>query len=369
MWPPDLVLRAIEALHSTSDLPWWLAIGVSTALVRSALLPLTLSGSRQQARMQRLRTELAPLHARLQANGRTDAQATADQMDALYTRHGVSPYRMLLLPLLQLPIFMSFFVGLRRLADAFPDAHEGGAFWFIDLGARDETLWLPVASGLSALALVRLSVPGATMGMTLAEAQQAELMRKVLSGVALVSLPVACTMPVSVLVFWITNNVYSLCYSGLLTFPSTREALGLPPRAGEFVGARDAGGAGASGTASLQPAAAEFGRAQELAAATLAELADRMAERGKLEEAVSMQRRAVAMSVDAHGKNGADDDGQCNRPVREALWRLAELQEQAGRSAEAEASVARWKRAGGDATVAAEWLRCRQPNEKEKDKE
>ena len=33
---------------------------------------------------------------------------------ALYASHGVSPMRMLALPLVQLPVFLSFFVGLKR---------------------------------------------------------------------------------------------------------------------------------------------------------------------------------------------------------------------------------------------------------------
>ena len=44
------------------------------------------------------------------------------------------------------------------------------------------------------------------------------------------------------------------------------------------------------------------------------------------------------------------------QPMRDALWRLAELEEQAGRTTEAKESVERWRRAGGDGRVANEQI-------------
>ena len=155
---------------------------------------MALHGTQQQAKMAGLKSELGPLQARVQASGGTD-HAAAAEMRSLYARHGVNPMRLLALPILQLPIFMSFFLGLRRLADHFPDAHVGGAYWFVDLGAIDDSYTLPAVSGLSAFALVRLSVPGPTKGMSHAEATQADLMKRILSGVTLFSLPVAANMP------------------------------------------------------------------------------------------------------------------------------------------------------------------------------
>ena len=174
-WPPDLALRAAALLHDSAGLPWWGAIVACTLTVRMALLPIALRGTQQQAALQGLRADLQPLQARIQASGGTDA-AAVEELRALYARHGVSPFNVMLLPLAQLPIFMSFFLGLRRLADSFPTAHEGGMYWFVDLGARDESFYLPIASGLTALALVRLSIPGAPAGASAEETQQVERM-------------------------------------------------------------------------------------------------------------------------------------------------------------------------------------------------
>lgn len=222
-WPPDIALRAIELVHEQTHLPWWAAIVGCTLVVRTALLPVALHATRQMSIMQGLRTQIAPLQTRIQASGGTDMVAAAE-LQALYDRHGVSPVRMLAAPLAQLPVFMSFFLGLRRLSDAFPSAHEGGAYWFVDLGACDTSYLLPAASGFSALALVRLSMPGAPAGASADEALQVERMRLLMSAITAVSLPVAATMPNAVLMFWISNNAFSLVYTATLQMVQPRLA-------------------------------------------------------------------------------------------------------------------------------------------------
>lgn len=54
----------------------------------------------------------------------------------------------------QIPVFLSFFWGLQKIADYVPDYNQGGALWFHDLTVADPTLALPVISS----ALMVLSV-------------------------------------------------------------------------------------------------------------------------------------------------------------------------------------------------------------------
>jgi YidC/Oxa1 family membrane protein insertase len=359
-WPPDLALRAAALLHDSAGLPWWGAIVACTLTVRVALLPIALRGTQQQAALQGLRADLQPLQARIQASGGTDA-AAVEELRALYARHGVSPFNVMLLPLAQLPIFMSFFLGLRRLADAFPTAHEGGMYWFVDLGARDESFYLPVASGLTALALVRLSIPGAPAGASADEAQQVERMKLMMSGLTMISLPVASTMPNSVLLFWIANNTFSLGYVGLLQMDAVRAALGLPPRAPFYTSSatppvpntesHNYGGLmGSGGAAPVDKAS--MGRAQRRTADSLAALAQSMRVTGKLEEAISMQQRALSLCTDSQGEADVTSLAMA--------FELAKMQHFAGQRAEATQTLERWRRAtvlaGGNEAEAAQ--RC-----------
>ena len=163
-------------------------------------------------------------------------------------------------------------------------------------------------------------------------------MKLLISGLTLVSFPVATSMPSSVLLFWLTNNSFSLGYTSALLFTSTRAALGLPPR-----------DLAASSRPSAELAATggeELGRAQLAAATSLASLADSMAERGQLESAVAMQQRALNLSEESHG--------DAHEHTLGARWRLAELQERAGLAEEARATLERWREAGGDAAIAEE---------------
>ena len=113
-WPPDLLLLAVDGIHQTLGLPWWAAIAASTLLARAALLPRAIHGTKRSLRMQSMRAAVDLLQKRLSAG---DPRA-ADELAQLYSQHGVSPSRMLLLPAIQLPLFTSFFFCLLYTSDA-----------------------------------------------------------------------------------------------------------------------------------------------------------------------------------------------------------------------------------------------------------
>ena len=52
-------------------------------------------------------------------------------------------------------------------------------------------------------------------------------MKRVLLAVTAVSFPVACQMPASVLLFWCTNNLFSMVYTGALQTAAVKAALGI----------------------------------------------------------------------------------------------------------------------------------------------
>jgi YidC/Oxa1 family membrane protein insertase len=54
---------------------------------------------------------------------------------ALYKQHGMKPWEALVVPLVQLPIFVSFYVGISKMGLYCPGFEHGGIYWFTDLGA------------------------------------------------------------------------------------------------------------------------------------------------------------------------------------------------------------------------------------------
>ena len=312
-WPSDVALRFVDAIHQTG-IPWWGAI-VSGAIVgRLALLPLTVYGMQQGARMQQMKKPLAELQARL--NSGEDQTKVVAEVQALYAKHGANPMGAIVPALAQMPVFLSFFIGLRRLADVRPDVSDGGALWFSDLGATDSTYVLPMTFSASALALLFVSMPRPPAMATAAEVQQHTLMRNMFIGITIVSLPVAMNMPTAVLLYWLTNNAFSLAWTTTTNcVPGVRTALGLPPSPlttdspGTFSqhstqsqqhsthsqkhstqprnGSKDSSGEEAVSTLKDKSEAEK-----RVTAETLSKLADNLAAAGKGEEAALMQRRA-----------------------------------------------------------------------------
>ncbi len=65
----------------------------------------------------------------------------------LLTEHDVSPVKPALVPMAQLPIFLSVFYALRRLSEApLPQFKEGGFGWVTDLTLPDPYYILPISS-------------------------------------------------------------------------------------------------------------------------------------------------------------------------------------------------------------------------------
>lgn len=318
-WPPDLALRLVDGLHTTLDVPWWAAVMGAAVVARTALLPLSMYGMQQGARVQAMKVPLSQLETRRQA-GESPAAIQAE-LSALYQSHGASPVGMLLPVFVQAPVFISFFWGLRRLSAVRPDASSGGALWFEDLGATDATYLLPVLSTGSALALIILAMP-ANANASSAEAQQQQQLRLLFGGLTLFSLPVAVSMPVSVLLFWNTNNAFSLAYTlAIHHVPGLKERIVGPlPTAGASAAADpgtplQAGALGSPLPASIQaglsltgPADSRAGstsilQAREATVGSLLGVAESLRSGGKHDEAVAMATRAHALSEQALGRD------------------------------------------------------------------
>eukprot|EP00953_Heterococcus_sp_UTEX-ZZ885_P000765 932-Heterococcus_DN1.PRE.3 len=54
---------------------------------------------------------------------------------ALYKQYGMKPWEALVVPLIQLPIFVSFYIGIGKMGLYCPGFEHGGLYWFTDLGA------------------------------------------------------------------------------------------------------------------------------------------------------------------------------------------------------------------------------------------
>ena len=152
--PPGLVQSALEFLHVNAHLPWWVSIVAATIVLRLALFPLTVRMQRSAAKIANINPIAAKIHESMTAYKRignkvAEAQEAARLM-SLYQQHGVNPLTALfVMPLIQVPIFISFFLAIKGMTNLpLESMKTGGIYWFSDLTVPDPTYVLPLMACL-----------------------------------------------------------------------------------------------------------------------------------------------------------------------------------------------------------------------------
>jgi YidC/Oxa1 family membrane protein insertase len=220
-------------LDPSGGLSWALSIMFLVVTVRLLLFPLFVKQIKSQRAMQLLQPEIQKLRAQY---GK-DRQGLAVAMQALQKERGVNPLAGCLPLLPQIPVFLSLFHVLRRLAPG----KEGLYSWsneLTDQAARAELFGAPISSsfnmtGAKADALLQFSslqnirivcaVLIVIMCLTTFTTQkqimkrsgpvegQAATMQKFLLYVMPASLLVSgFFFPIGVLLYWMTNNLWTL---------------------------------------------------------------------------------------------------------------------------------------------------------------
>ncbi|XP_064262624.1 mitochondrial inner membrane protein OXA1L [Passer domesticus] len=226
--PVGMIQNLLEFLHLDLGLPWWGAIAAGTVGARILLLPLVLRGQREAARLSRHLPELQRLSQRVaEARRGTDQNQVAvaySELVSYQRRHDVNPLRGFLVPLVQTPLFVSFFFALQGMAAApVPGLLQGGLGWFPNLAAPDPFYVLPVLVTASTWLVLEL---GAETGVS---APGAGAVRQILRLLPLFFLPFIVHFPTAIFTYWLTSNSFSLLQTGLLRVPALRSKLGVAP--------------------------------------------------------------------------------------------------------------------------------------------
>lgn len=226
-YPSHLVMQGVEMIHVSSGLPYWATIIAITFGLRSLMLPLAFGTMRNAARMAVMKPELELVMNRMKsdpgANNDPKRQAMyRTQMNALFSKHNCSPMKSLYFPFAQLPVFMSFFFGLKTMGEYYPEISTGGALWFTDLSAADPTMIFPLVTAASFLTMIEIGADG------MAQSDQQATMKMAMRGMALLMVPFTYQMPCAVFCYWSTANAFSLTQTLALKVPGVREALDVP---------------------------------------------------------------------------------------------------------------------------------------------
>ncbi|MCW2532192.1 MAG: oxaA [Blastococcus sp.] len=234
------VMKQWHALFSTfldpaSGITWALAIVFLVVTIRLILFPLFV----KQIKSQRAMQELQPEIAKLRKQYGSDRQGMSQAMMALQKERGVNPLAGCLPILPQIPVFLSLFHVLRRLAPGKPGLYS----WddtLTDQAAKAKLFGAPISASFNMVGAKEqaiLAIPGVTyaniriVAMVLivimcvttfitqkqimkrsgpVEGQAATVQRLMLYGMPLSLFVSGFFFPIGVLLYWFTNNLWTL---------------------------------------------------------------------------------------------------------------------------------------------------------------
>jgi len=228
--PIGIVQQIFEFSHITLGLPWWSAILCGTVILRAVVFPLMIKTQINAERLRRIQPDLERMQERMRdaSNLQNPAfQATiTTEMTELFSKNNCHPIKALLSPMIQLPLFISFFFALRGMSYLpIESMKTGGLFWFTDLTLQDPYFILPVLASATMLLTIET---GADPGM--AANPNANKMKNVFRGLCLIMVPLTYHFPAAIFNYWVTSNLITLGQALLLKQKNVRKYYGLPEK-------------------------------------------------------------------------------------------------------------------------------------------
>ncbi|KAL1790012.1 mitochondrial inner membrane protein COX18 isoform X1 [Sigmodon hispidus] len=156
----------------------------------------------------------------------------------LYVRDNCHPFKATVLVWVQLPMWIFISVALRNFSTG--QAHSeagvsvqeqlaaGGVLWFPDLTSVDSTWILPVSVGVVNLLIVEMFALQ-KFGMSRFQVYVTNFVR----AISVLMIPVAATVPSSLVLYWLCSSLMGLSQNLLLRSPRFRQLCRIPPSKSE----------------------------------------------------------------------------------------------------------------------------------------
>ncbi|KAK3842978.1 MAG: 60Kd inner membrane protein-domain-containing protein [Linnemannia gamsii] len=224
--PVGALESVLEAVHISTGLPWWATIAVTTVAIRTALVPFIVKLQGNTARLHNVKPQLERLTENMKLAKETNDTAAlarfSSQTQELFAKNDCNPLKSLMLPLLQAPVMISFYLALRDMANLpVPQFREGGVAWFTDLTIADPTYVLPVASSLGFLAIMEL-------GSEAGGVAQPKAMKNIMRVMAVAMVPLTMNFPSAIFVYWLTSNMFTASQILFFKAPAVRKFFNIP---------------------------------------------------------------------------------------------------------------------------------------------
>lgn len=222
-WTPIGILQTgLEWLHVSIDLPWFLAIAAGTCVVRIIMFPLVILAQRNAAKMNNNLPQMQIIQMKM-AEARKNGDALlagkyAYELMTFMKEKELSPLKNFIVPLMQAPVFISFFMGIRQMANLPVESMKvGGMYWFTNLTVPDPFYILPMITSATLFITLELGIEGGI------RAGNMQMMRYVFRAMPIVLFPFMINFPAGMLCYWATSNFLSLIQVAILRIPPVRD--------------------------------------------------------------------------------------------------------------------------------------------------
>ncbi|XP_061276427.1 cytochrome c oxidase assembly protein COX18, mitochondrial isoform X1 [Bos javanicus] len=235
--------------HTASGLPWWGSILLTTVVLRGAVtLPLAAYQHYILAKVENLQPEIKNIARHLNQEVAVRAhqlgwskrvarltylKTMRRLVSELYVRDNCHPFKATVLVWIQLPMWIFMSVALRNFSTGAAHSEAGfsvqeqltagGVLWFHDLTALDSTWILPVSVGVINLLIVEIFAL-----QKLGKSRFQTYITHFVRAVSVLMIPVAATVPSSIVLYWLCSSFVGLSQNLLLRSPGFRQLCRIP---------------------------------------------------------------------------------------------------------------------------------------------
>ncbi|XP_036270117.1 cytochrome c oxidase assembly protein COX18, mitochondrial isoform X2 [Pipistrellus kuhlii] len=246
----DMLLAA----HGVTGLPWWGSILLTTVALRGAVtLPLAAYQHYILAKVENLKPEIQNIAQHLNHEVAVRAKQLGWSkrvarftylknmqrlVSELYVRDNCHPFKATVLVWIQLPMWIFMSVALRNFSTGATHSEAGfsvqeqlatgGVLWIPDLTALDSTWILPICIGAINLVIVEI-VALQKVGMSRFQTGVTHFVR----GISVLMIPIAATVPSSLVLYWFCSSFMGLSQNLLLRSPRFRQFCRIPLTKGD----------------------------------------------------------------------------------------------------------------------------------------
>lgn len=180
---------------SNLSLAYFLDLVIFTAIIKTILLPLTISQTKSNIMIQKMQPKLKEI----QEKYKNDPQKMQEEQMKLYKESGTNPLSGCLLLLIQWPIIIAMYYVVANI-QGFKDV---GFLWVESLGSYDRTFILPILSGLSSYLMGVMTAPKG-------DDPSAQQQRKMNLYMSILFVVMFFKFQAGVVLYWIISNVIQI---------------------------------------------------------------------------------------------------------------------------------------------------------------